>query len=95
MAVNTLASAVDETFRVNGQDIRLNLVAGPYLRVEAANTSILIGAQSIRGDFVLQRRTGTDGTQQIPQEGRASHRRALQVEGRQRDTRFPRPSIDD
>ena len=61
LAINTLEVAVAEQFRVNGEDVTLDLAAGPYLRVEALNTIIVVGGQSIAGDFVIERSATLDG----------------------------------
>ncbi|MCX5669737.1 MAG: hypothetical protein NTU94_00230, partial [Planctomycetota bacterium] len=61
VAVNTTTAAVAETFVVDGQSIALNLPAGPYLRVEAAGTTLDILGQHLQGDFAFERTTDSSG----------------------------------
>ena len=68
VAINTMTTAVDETFRVDGEDITLVLpaaVTGPYVRVEATDVNISIGGQALRGDFAFEKTSLFDGTDAV------------------------------
>ena len=65
VAISTLSTSVNETFRINGEDIVLDLPAGPYVKVEALDVVIAIGGQELSGDFAFEQTTLTDGTQAV------------------------------
>ena len=68
VAINTMTTAIDETFRVAGEDITLVLpaaVAGPYVRVEATDVNISIGGQVLRGDFAFEKTSLFDGNDAV------------------------------
>ena len=55
LSINNSTVPVAETFTVAGQDIALNLPAGPYLRFEGTNLQLNIAGQKIGGDFAFEK----------------------------------------
>ena len=62
IAVNSTNAPVDRSFSVGGQQVVLNLPAGPYLRIDGTGVALHIADQSLSGNFSIQRVTLADGT---------------------------------
>ena len=61
LAINTRAVAVDETFVVNGFATRLQLPAGPFVRLTGTGVSLTAGGARFSGNFTFERTTlGTE-----------------------------------
>ncbi|MFL6033814.1 MAG: FG-GAP-like repeat-containing protein, partial [Gaiellaceae bacterium] len=61
VGVNTTAAPVDRAFDVGGDEVMLNVPAGPFLRVEGTAVTLNILGQQIGGDFAVER-NGTTTT---------------------------------
>ncbi|MGB8165867.1 MAG: hypothetical protein WCF18_00050, partial [Chthoniobacteraceae bacterium] len=61
LALNSSATAIDESFAVGASTVRVTLPAGPFVRVEAVNARLDFQGQSIRGDFAFERATTATG----------------------------------
>src|SRR6185503_7228106 len=61
VGVNTTAAPVSRTFDVGGDEVSLNLPAGPFLRVEGTAVTLNVLGQQLSGDFAVQRATLADG----------------------------------
>ncbi len=57
VSLNNTAAAVDESIVVAGHSVRVELPAGPYLRVAASNVSLSVAGQVISGNFALEQVT--------------------------------------
>ena len=55
LAVNNTSAAVDQTFTVGGDSVRLNLPGGPYLRISATNVQADLLGLRVTGDFSFER----------------------------------------
>ncbi len=55
LAVNNTNAAVSTSFQVGGESITLDLVAGPYLRVEGTGVELSILGQTLTGNFAFER----------------------------------------
>ena len=62
VAINNTALAVDETIQVGAGTARLQLPAGPYVRIEGTGINLTIAGQSLSGNVVFERFTRADGT---------------------------------
>ncbi len=62
VGVNTTAAPVSRTFDVGGDEVALNLPAGPYLRVEGTAVTLNVLGQQLSGDFAVERTTLADGS---------------------------------
>ena len=65
LAVNTTALAVVETFRVGGEELSLNLPAGPFLRVEGTGLTLTLLSQVLTGDFAFEQLTAEGGARVV------------------------------
>src|SRR5205085_1189520 len=61
-ALNTLRSPVDQTFMLNGASVRLNVPAGPYVRVSFTNATATFAGLTLGGDFYFDQSTRANGT---------------------------------
>ncbi|HXG49304.1 MAG TPA: hypothetical protein VNO52_16895, partial [Methylomirabilota bacterium] len=60
LSINKTSRSVNETFTVAGQNITLNLPAGPYLRVEGLGVQLAVAGQTLDGNFAFEQVTSTD-----------------------------------
>src|SRR4029079_4356195 len=58
-AVNTIPTAVNESFTVGGKTSTLPLPAGPYLRASLTGLTIEIAGQRLTADFAFEKRGTT------------------------------------
>ncbi|NDV62833.1 hypothetical protein G0Q06_10260 [Puniceicoccales bacterium CK1056] len=58
VSVNTGTSSINETLSISGELILLDLPAGPYLRVEGIDSSLVISGQTLTGNFLFEQQTG-------------------------------------
>ena len=58
--MNTTAAPVSKTFHVGGDEVVLNVPAGPYLRVEGTAVTLNILGQQLGGDFAVERERDDD-----------------------------------
>ena len=65
IAINTTPAAVMQTVEVGGEEITLDLPAGPFLRLEANDVELTVAGQTLTGDFSFERTTNEDGQQVI------------------------------
>jgi hypothetical protein len=64
--INNTRAAVDQTFTVGGETIRMKLPAGPFLRVTAYNIEVPISnGVVLKGDFLFEQLTRQPGNQRI------------------------------
>ncbi len=61
-ALNTLMTPIDQTFTLNGASTRLNVPAGPYVRVTAYDATATFAGLTLAGDFFFDQSTRPDGT---------------------------------
>ena len=57
LRLNTRSSAVNETVTVGGSPVTVNVVAGPYVRVEASSATLSFLGINLSGDFSFEQRT--------------------------------------
>ncbi|HEY3485474.1 MAG TPA: hypothetical protein VGK49_08810, partial [Ilumatobacteraceae bacterium] len=62
LAINTTSAAVDRLLTVGDETVALQLVAGPYLRVEGNGIGLTIAGQTLTGNFTFERLTAPNGT---------------------------------
>ena len=55
LALNTGTSAVSAALTVGGEDVAVDLPAGPYLRFEAEGLELTVGGQRLTGDFSVEK----------------------------------------
>ena len=52
---------VSDSFMLDGNNVNLNLLAGPFLRVDTTGVMLEVAGQSLDGDFSFEQRTRSDG----------------------------------
>ena len=57
MAINTTNAAVNTTVSVGAGSLAVNVAAGPYVRVQALNTTATILGQTLQGNFSFEQST--------------------------------------
>jgi Ca2+-binding RTX toxin-like protein len=57
LRLNTRSSAVNETVTVGGSPVTVNVVAGPYVRVEASSATLSFLGINLSGNFSFEQRT--------------------------------------
>jgi hypothetical protein len=62
LAVNNTTSAVNGSFTAGGEQVAIDLPAGPYLRIEGTNVQVDILGQHLGGDFAFERASGASTT---------------------------------
>ena len=62
LSVNTTGAAVARTLTVGTTDVRLDLPAGPYLRVDGTGVTVTILDQVLTADVAVRRTLAADGT---------------------------------
>ena len=62
IGINTGTAAVSTTLSVGGQNVALDLPAGPFVQVAATNTMLTIAGQTLTGSFSVQSSTLAGGT---------------------------------
>ncbi len=62
LAINNTSSAIDETIQVGAGTLRLQLPAGPYLRVEGTGIQLTIAGQRLSGNVAFEQITRPTGT---------------------------------
>jgi hypothetical protein len=75
--INTLGSAVNQSFTLNGTQSTLVLPAGPYVRVSGTGVEVAVAGQSLRGDFVFTQTTINRGPDGLP--GTADDLRGVRI----------------
>ena len=60
--VNTIPTAVHETFLIGGAMRVLDLPAGPFVRVTAIGLTVTIAGQDLQGDFLFDQQGQPDGS---------------------------------
>ena len=61
LRLNTRTSAVNETVTVGGSPVTVNVVAGPYVRVDATSASLAFLGINLSGNFSFEQRTSVAG----------------------------------
>ena len=56
LSLNSGEHNVEEIFDFGGKNYNLVLPKGPYVRVSASDVNLRVGGQSIRGDFVFEKK---------------------------------------
>ena len=65
IGINTGTAAVSTTLSVGGQNVALDLPAGPFVQVAATNTTLTVAGQMLTGSFSVQSSTLADGTSAV------------------------------
>jgi hypothetical protein len=61
IAVNSTGAPVNETFVLGGDNIELDLPAGPYLRIEGSDIDIDVAGQTLTGNVAVEQGIDADG----------------------------------
>jgi hypothetical protein len=61
LAMNNTTAEVHDSFDVGGSTVNLDLVAGPYVRVEGSNLSLTVLGQTLTGNISFEQLVSTGG----------------------------------
>ncbi|HEY3485508.1 MAG TPA: hypothetical protein VGK49_08985, partial [Ilumatobacteraceae bacterium] len=58
LKINTTSSSVDDSVTVNNVPLRVQLPAGPYLRVEGTGVNLTVAGVTLSGNFAFEQQSG-------------------------------------